>query len=502
MALAALSLETSEKLLELVGSVLDIREVFPQVSDVVREVLPHDRLAMTLHDDARALVAHAFSNDDGPLLIRMSSAEIEHLQDGWSRIVDDIAALEAPWAVTEPPDYRVRVVESGYHSVLSVLVRGRHQRCALHFWSRRIGAFTEHDVPLARHIALHVALGLSHEHLAEAAQQARAERARAQRLERRVRALSDALDTQRGFGRMAGISTLWTQVVTAATQVAATEATVLLTGESGTGKEVIARYIHRVSERRHGPFVAVNCAALPEQLLESELFGHERGAFTGAQHRRAGQIEAAAGGVLLLDEVSEMTPSAQVKLLRVLQEREFTRLGSTRPVKADIRLIAASNRDLRAAMERGDFRDDLYYRLQVFGIRIPPLRERPEDILALTAQYLEDLASSLGRAPAGLTHDAKAALLAHPWRGNARELRNALERAAIVAEGGLIAAEHLGLDLVAPRTPVATTNVAAMERQLVERALRDTRGNKARAARLLGLSRKQLYGRLELYGLR
>lgn len=498
---SALSLETSEKLLQLVGSVLDIREVFPQVSEVVRPELPHDRLAMTLHDDARALVAHAFSNDDGPFLIRMSSAEIGNLQDGWSRIVDDITTLDEPWAVFDPPDYRQRIVESGYRAVMSVLVRGRHQRCALHFWSRRPAAFTESDVPVARHIALHVALGLSHEQLVEAAQQARAERERALRLERRVRALSEALDSQRGFGRMAGTSPMWTQVVTAATQVAATDTTVLLTGESGTGKEVIARYIHRVSARRHGPFVAVNCAALPEQLLEAELFGHERGAFTGAQQRRAGQIEAAAGGVLLLDEVSEMTPSAQVKLLRVLQEREFTRLGSTRPVKADIRLIAATNRDLRAAMERGDFRDDLYYRLQVFGIRIPPLRERPEDILALTEQFLEDLSVSLGRAPAGLTHDAKAALLAHPWRGNARELRNALERAAIVAEGGLIAAEHLGLDLVSPRSPVAATSVPAMERQLIERALRETRGNKARAARMLGLSRKQLYHRLAVYGL-
>ncbi len=153
-------------------------------------------------------------------------------------------------------------------------------------------------------------------------------------------------------------------------------------------------------------------------------------------------------------------------------------------------------------MERGDFRDDLYYRLQVFGIHIPPLRERPEDILALTAQYLDDLAASLGRAPAGLTHDAKAALLAHPWRGNARELRNALERAAIVAEGGLIAAEHLGLDLASVRSPALTTNLSDMERQLIERVLRETRGNKARAARLLGLSRKQLYGRLDVYGLR
>ena len=495
----ALPIEVSERLLELVGSVLDIREVFPQVSETVRDVLPHDRLVMTRHDDARALVAHAFSNEDGPALIRISSAEIATLQDGWSRIVDDITTLDAPWAALEPADYGERLRESGYRAVMSVVARAGQQRCALHFWSRTPGAYSERDVPVARHIALHMALGLSHEQLAEAAEQTREARARAQRLERRVRALSDALDSSRGLGRMAGTSQAWMQVVNAATQVAATETTVMLTGESGTGKEVLARYIHRVSGRRHGPFVAVNCAALPEQLLESELFGFERGAFTGAQQRRVGQIEAAAGGVLLLDEVGEMTPSAQVKLLRVLQEREFTRLGGTRPVKADIRLVAATNRDLRVAMERGDFRDDLYYRLHVFGIRIPPLRERPEDILALTAQYLDDLSASLGRAPAGLTHDAKAALLAHPWRGNARELRNALERAAIVAEGGLIAAEHLGLDLHAPRTIATTTNVHAMERQLIERALRETRGNKSRAATLLGLSRKQLYHRLALY---
>ena len=383
---------------------------------------------------------------------------------------------------------------------MSVLVRGRNQRCALHFWSKHAAAFSEADVPVARVVALHVALGVSHEQLAEAAEEARAARRRAQQLARRVEALSEALDSQRGGTQIAGTSAEWRRVITAATQVAATETTVLLTGESGTGKEVIARYIHRASPRRHGPFVAVNCAALPEPLLESELFGHERGAFTGAQQRKPGQIDVAAGGVLLLDEVSEMALSAQVKLLRVLQEREFTRLGGTRPVKADIRLIAASNRDLRAAVERGDFRDDLYYRLQVFGIHLPPLRERPEDIIALTAQFLDDLGRQFGRAPAGITHDAKAALLAHPWRGNARELRNALERAAIVAEGGLITPEHLALEPTV-RSDVASTDVSTMERQLIVRVLGETRGNKSRAARRLGLSRKQLYGRLAAYGI-
>ncbi|BCS32140.1 hypothetical protein TBR22_A13490 [Luteitalea sp. TBR-22] len=503
MAAGMLTPEVSEQLLRLVGSVLDIRQVFPEVSAVVQPVLAHDRLTMTLHDGAQALVSHAFSNDDGPDLVRLSGTQIETLQDGWYRVVDDVrTATGAPWADISPPDYAARIADAGYRSFLSVLVRGRHQRCALHFWSRRAAAYSDADAPLARHIALHLALGLSHEQLVEVSEAARAARRRAKALARRVEALSQALDSERGRSPMVGVSPAWRRVVTSATQVAATDTTVLLTGESGTGKEVVARYIHRASDRRLGPLVAVNCAALPEPLLESELFGHERGAFTGALQRKPGQIELAARGVLLLDEVSEMAPSAQAKLLRVLQEREFTRLGGTRPVKADVRVIAATNRDLRAAVARGDFREDLYFRLQVFGIHLPPLRERPEDIVALTAHLLEELGQHFGRAPAGITHEAKVALLAHHWRGNVRELRNTLERAAIVAEGGLITPEHLALEPVARSEPPAATDVATMERQLIVRALEETRGNKARAARRLGLSRKQLYGRLALYGLK
>ena len=185
-----------------------------------------------------------------------------------------------------------------------------------------------------------------------------------------------------------GISDAWLDVIKRATQVAATEATTCLQGESGTGKEVIARFIHQRSPRWRGPFVAINCAALPEQLLESELFGFERGAFTGAQQSKPGQIELAAGGVLFLDEVTEMTPAAQAKFLRVLQEREFLRLGGTRPVRVDVRVIAATNRDLDEAVAQGEFRADLYYRLNVFDIRLPPLRERPDDILPLAAGFL------------------------------------------------------------------------------------------------------------------
>jgi transcriptional regulator with PAS, ATPase and Fis domain len=240
---------------------------------------------------------------------------------------------------------------------------------------------------------------------------------------------------------------------------------------------------------------------LPEQLLESELFGYERGAFTGAQQSKAGQIELASSGVLFLDEVTEMTQSAQAKFLRVLQEREFQRLGGTRPIKANVRVIAATNRDLRKAVEQGAFRDDLYYRLQVFEIAIPPLRDRKSDVLPLAEAFLQDIARSFGRPLAGLTADAKRALLEHSWPGNIRELRNALERAAILCEGGLIAPQHLLLPTRPQGAAAKTTDLNEVERQTIGHVMRETRGNKSRAAKRLGLSRTQLYGRLRKYGL-
>ena len=218
-----------------------------------------------------------------------------------------------------------------------------------------------------------------------------------------------------------------------------------LSGESGTGKEVVARFIHAVSPRRRRPFVAINCAALPEQLLESELFGFERGAFTDAHQAKPGQIELAAGGVLFLDEISEMTPAAQAKFLRVLQEREFLRLGGTRPVKADIRVIVATNRDLPDAVAQGDSGADLYYRVNVFDIRIPPLRERRDDIIVLAESFLREFGHAMGRPMMELTAAARELLLAYDWPGNVRELRNVLERATIVCEDGLIRADDLSL---------------------------------------------------------
>jgi transcriptional regulator with PAS, ATPase and Fis domain len=299
--------------------------------------------------------------------------------------------------------------------------------------------------------------------------------------------------------RVFGTSEAWRDVLNRAARVAATEATTCLEGESGTGKEIVARFIHSRSPRRHGPFVAINCAALPEQLLESELFGFERGAFTGAQQAKPGQIELASGGVLFLDEVTEMTPAAQAKFLRVLQEREFVRLGGTRPVKANVRVIAATNRDLYDAVTAGQFRADLYYRLHVFDISLPPLRQRREDIPALVVGFLGEFEHTTGRV-LQITPEAMAALLQHDWPGNVRELRNAVERATIVCEGGSIRLEDLSLRSASTVT-VDATALDVIERQTIERVMRETNGNKVHASRKLGISRMQLYTRLRKYAL-
>jgi transcriptional regulator with PAS, ATPase and Fis domain len=383
--------------------------------------------------------------------------------------------------------------------VLNVRSVARGQVMRLGFLSKQEGAYRQVDVKTAQHIAGYVAVAVAHEQLA-AAERDRAEaRGRAERVEARVRALVDKGDPASTRGRMIGRSEAWRQVLAKALRVAPTETIVFLQGESGTGKEVVARFIHQASPRKDGPFVAINCAALPEQLLESELFGYERGAFTGAQQAKAGQIELAARGVLFLDEVSEMSLAAQAKFLRFLQEREFQRLGGTRIQKANVRVIAASNRDLRQAVEQGTFREDLFYRLQVFDIPLPPLRNRLSDVPLLADEFLKEFGETMGRPAVRLDDDALQALLAHSWPGNVRELRNVLERAAVLSDG-IIERCHLSLHAkpVAAASPV---DLNAMERQTIESVLRQTDGNKSKTARRLGLTRTQLYVRLRRYGI-
>jgi two-component system nitrogen regulation response regulator NtrX len=305
---------------------------------------------------------------------------------------------------------------------------------------------------------------------------------------------------QRPALRAVGSSKAWCDVVDRAARVAATEVTVCLQGESGTGKEVIARFIHASSPRKHGPFVAINCAALPDQLVESELFGFERGAFTSAQQSKPGQIELARGGVLFLDEIAELSASAQAKLLRVLQEREFQRLGGTRMLGADIRVVAATNRDLRTAVSAGTFRADLYYRINVFDIRIPPLRERGDDVMLLAEILLDDIARTRGIGRFSVAEPAAHALRTYPWPGNVRELRNVLERATVMCSESTIDMDDLSL---APENAFGrppSTDLNTVERSTIERVMHDVDGNVSKAARALGISRAQLYTRLRKHG--
>jgi two-component system, NtrC family, response regulator AtoC len=300
-------------------------------------------------------------------------------------------------------------------------------------------------------------------------------------------------------------------VVDALKKVAPTQATVLLLGESGTGKEVAARAIHGWSERASGPFVAVNCAALTETLLESELFGHEKGAFTGAVAQRRGRIELAAGGTFFLDEIGELKPDLQAKLLRVLQERRFERLGGARTLEADCRWIAATNRDLRAMIGTGAFREDLYHRLAVFPIKMPPLRERRDDIAPLAQLLARTVGDELGRRKLELAPAAIAKLTAAPWPGNVRELRNVLERAAILAPGATIDVDHLWLDpsgstsvpgmaAAGGGAKLPAVTLAELERMAIEQALAEHDGNRKDAAAALGIGLRTLYDKLRRYG--
>jgi DNA-binding NtrC family response regulator len=298
--------------------------------------------------------------------------------------------------------------------------------------------------------------------------------------------------------RLVAQSPRMVQALQAATQVAASDTTVLLLGESGTGKTQIARYIHYSSGRASAPFVEVHCAALPETLLEAELFGHEKGAFTGAHERKAGHLASADGGTLFLDEIGEITSPTQVKLLRFLQSREFAPLGSSAPRKVDVRVVAATSRDLLSALREGALREDFYYRLNVFPIEMPPLRDRREDVLPLA----ESLLRRRGLPPSKLGKSAREELLRRPFPGNVRELENTIERALILAGAEEIGAGHVA----APGGPTARTragdvlgpgfNLDAFERDLLYAALERTGGNKASAARLLGITRRRLRSRL------
>ena len=324
------------------------------------------------------------------------------------------------------------------------------------------------------------------------------------------RVLREELERQYDFSAIIGTSPQVVEILRLAGDVAVTNTTALISGESGTGKELLARAIHYNSGRAGHPFVAINCATLPENLLESELFGYEPGAFTGAEKRKIGRFELAAGGTLFLDEIGEMTLAVQVKVLRVLELREFSRLGGTETLRADVRLITATNRDLADLVAKRQFRDDLYYRIHVFPITIPPLRERTQDILPLARHFLLELMESTGKVVTDIRPEARRILLNYGWPGNVRELKNVLERAVILTQDNTIGPEHLPVRLqeerasrpnVAVSLPPQGLSLEDVERSLLQQALEHSRHNKSQAARLLGLSRATLRYRLRKFGL-
>jgi two-component system, NtrC family, response regulator HydG len=326
------------------------------------------------------------------------------------------------------------------------------------------------------------------------------------RLVHRKERLEEELSLARGVHQLVGQSEPVQHIRTIIQTAAGSEATVLIQGESGTGKEIIANAIHAQSKRSRGPLVKMNCAAVPETLLESELFGHEKGAFTGADKRRIGRFEQADGGTLFLDEICEMQPRLQAKFLRALQEREIERLGSSTPIPVDVRIIAATNRDLKKALEDGVLREDLYYRLNVILLQVPPLRERMDDVPILAMHFLRKYATREGAAMSGIADEAMNVLLAYAWPGNVRELENAIERGVVLGQGEKLRAQdlppqvHRRTDDQHPLVPAHLT-LEEMEKLAIAQALRLTGGNKSEAAERLGIHRTSIYDKMRRYGI-
>jgi len=330
-----------------------------------------------------------------------------------------------------------------------------------------------------------------------------------QALRRRTEELERQIDTKFGFEGIIGSSQRMHAIIQRLAQVAGTDVSVLITGESGTGKELAAKAIHSNSRRRGKVFVPLNCAALSGGTLESELFGHEKGAFTGATYTRKGRFEHADGGTLFLDEVGDIPLDTQIKLLRVVEEGKLTRIGSNTEIPVDVRLISATHRDLRRRIEEGLFREDLFYRLNVVTIELPPLRERTADIPLIVNHFLSEYARIHGKAITGISHDALRVLTRHPWPGNVRELKNAIENMVVISSGPVLGVEDLPAHIRPEEKPAAERDglrvgmtLDELERQLISATLEGVGGNRKEAARLLGIGERTLYRKITEYGLR
>jgi Nif-specific regulatory protein len=425
---------------------------------------------------------------------------------GW--VIQKGQSLTVPDVDRDPRHYRGVYAHTGMktRSLICVPLRSKERIIGvLEAINKRQGVFTTEDVRLLEAFANQLALALENARLIQELRAAR------ELLSEENRYLREAMAQTMQFETLVGEGPKMQEVYRLVELVLNTPATVLLTGESGTGKELIARVIHYQGPQAKGPFIAVNCAAIPETLLEAELFGYERGAFTGAMQRKPGRFELATGGTLFLDEIADMSPVLQAKLLRVLQEREFERVGGTETIKTDARIVAATNQHLEQLMVEGRFRTDLYYRLNVYPISLPPLRERQEDLGPLTMFFLKRYSQELKKEVLGISKEAMGLLERYTWPGNVRELENVIERAVILCRGTIVTPqelpslrEHLRTPVLggdALRLPPGGIVLRELEKEFIRQALEQTHQNKSRAAEKLGLSRTQLRTRMRQYGL-
>jgi Nif-specific regulatory protein len=495
---------------------LELAELLPMVAAETRRVLDASGVSVLLHDAARKELYFPYvAQDDAQAAQRLLALRMPSdrgiagtvVQTGKAERIDDVAA--------DPRFYPEVDRETGVatRTMLCAPLRARSGVLGvISVVNRRDGLFTDDDLRLLEALAGSIAVAVENAMLFETV------KASEERLRAQVGALRRDLARLDRFTEIVSISPAMRDVFRLMESAAASPITVLIEGETGTGKELVARGIHRTSTRADGPFIAINCAAMAENLLESELFGHRKGAFTGALQDRRGLFEAANGGTIFLDEVGEMPAAMQAKLLRVLQEGEVTPVGDERPRRVDVRVIAATNRDLAAEVKGGRFRQDLFYRIGAFPVRLPPLQERREDVPVLAERFLAAAAARHGKRVAGIDPAVLDRLAAYAWPGNVRELQNEIERAVALCPDG----ERIGLELTSPKlagTPVgpdpAASAVGALapteplrdarerfEIQYLRSVLRAQEGNVSRAARVLGLSRVMLQKKMKVYGLR
>jgi formate hydrogenlyase transcriptional activator len=480
----------------------DLPALFHDLADRLRQVVPFDYLILVLHDATNnTMRRHILEGSDTPPVQAPGALPVEEGPAGWVWQTQRPLVLANLAEETRWPRFLDLVRNLGLLSVCDLpLTTARSRLGALAFLSRQIAAYDSADVDFLQLVANQVAVAVENalaydciEHLKE-------------KLTQEKVYLEEEIRTEHNFDEIVGESSALRRVLKEVETVAPTDSTVLVRGETGTGKELIARALHQLSPRRDRTFVKINCAAIPTGLLESELFGHEKGAFTGAISQKVGRFELAHQGTLFLDEVGDIPPELQPKLLRVLQEHEFERLGSARTIRVDVRVVGATNRDLARMVADGQFRSDLYYRLNVFPVLLPPLRERRDDISRLVRHFAQKAARRMGRRIETIPAGAMEALVRYPWPGNVRELENVIERAVILSPGPELHLNLADLETAAPRAVPAGASVtlADAERDHILGVLRETGwvlGGPNGAAARLAMKRTTLQSKMKKLGI-